>query len=149
MKNILSVYDLKIDVAVATVGTTLSILFGGYDSLLGTLLIFIIADLVSGSCVGFFIKKAWNSEEMRNGLMRKLFIFLFLLIAVRLDILFNSTNVIRTCVMYFYVANECLSVLENMVKLGVPFPSFIKERMLQMKDSADKGVSDNGTNKEL
>lgn len=133
-----NLYDFKFSVIFTSVATTLSYVFGGFDELITTLLMFVIIDIVTGGAVAFFVTKNWKSEEMRIGLMRKCFMFIFILIAVRLDLLLD-TNIIRTAVMFFYIANECLSILENFSKMGVPFPQFIKERMEEMKDNNDKG----------
>ena len=86
------------------------------------------------------IIKAWYKKELSSdtglhGLARKGSILIVLIIAVLLDRLINEgTWVFRTLVCYFYIANEGISILENIAVLNVPFPAKIKEVLIQLQE---------------
>lgn len=142
IQNLINIYDFKTSTSVSVLGTSLSYLFGGYDDLIKTLMLFILIDFITGLLNAFY-KGSFISSEMRKGLVGKTVMFLIIVVSVRIDILFNLDSLTRTCVCYFYIANEGLSILENLDKIGVPFPNFIKNRFETMKDNSNKGETTN------
>ena len=125
---------------VAVVATFFTYLFGGWDVALSILIIFMVLDYLTGVIYAYTIQ-ALNSEDGFKGLIKKCMILVVLIIGVMLDrILGNGTWVFRTLVCYFYIANEGISLLENISNLGVPIPSKIRNALEQLnKDDEQEG----------
>lgn len=125
--------------AVTTIGTFFTWLFGTWDIAVIALIAFMVLDYISGVCVAY-INKEVSSDVGLRGLTRKLLIILVLIAAVLLDRLMNTENwIFRTLVCYFYIANEGISLLENASNLGLPIPEKIKDALIQLKDGNKKG----------
>lgn len=114
--------------AIGVVGGIITMLFGGWDEGLMTLLIFMAIDYIAGIVVAgvFHASKKTESGTLESragwkGLCRKCMTLLFVLIAYRLDLLIGS-DYIRDAVIIGFVANETLSIIENAGLMGVPFP---------------------------
>lgn len=125
---------------VAVVATFLTYLFGGWDAAIGILIVFMILDYVTGVVVAYQNKQL-NSEIGFKGLIKKCMILIILIVAVMLDRLLNTgTWVFRTLVCYFYIANEGVSLLENVSNLGVKIPGKLKDALEQLneKESEEK-----------
>lgn len=125
--------------SVAVVATFLTYLFGGWDAAIGILIVFMILDYVTGVVVAYK-NKTLNSEIGFKGLIKKSMILVVLIVAVMLDRLLNTgTWVFRTLVCYFYIANEGISLLENVSNLGVKIPQKLKDALEQLnKESEDE-----------
>lgn len=122
----------------AGVLTVVSGYLGGWDSAVHTLAVFMVVDYATGLLVGIRSKKL-NSEVMFWGGIRKGAILVVIAIAVLLDELVgNDSPIFRTLAIYFYVAREGLSVVENLGNLGVPLPSFIKTTLEQIQQKGDE-----------
>ncbi|NLZ53119.1 MAG: phage holin family protein, partial [Thermoanaerobacteraceae bacterium] len=106
------------------------------------LVAFIIIDYLTGLIVAF-INKEVDSKIGFKGILKKTLILFALIVAVLLDRLINQgTWVSRTVVCYFFIANEGLSILENIGRAGVPLPKRLTDILRQLKDS--KGGSIDG-----
>lgn len=115
-------------------GTVLTYLFGSWDKALAILICFMVMDYITGIIKAWY-KKELSSDTGLHGLARKGTILIVLIIAVLLDRLLNEgTWVFRTLVCYFYIANEGISILENIAVLNVPFPTKIKEVLIQLQE---------------
>ena len=119
------------------VATVLSFLFGGFDMPIKGLLIFIIADFITG------LIKAWkngnlNSEICKDGIVKKIGYLVLVCISVYLDRIAGDSGMIRNLVIYFFIANEGISILENWGSMGVPFPAVLKEKLEQLKEKENK-----------
>lgn len=122
---------------IATVGTSITYLIGGWNTVLGILAICIIVDYVTGLMKGLMHKELSSSVGF-NGLLRKAAIFLVIILANQLDLAANnSNNLFRTMACYFYIANEGISITENIAMLGVPLPDFIVKALKKIKDDND------------
>lgn len=144
MEKAVLMKDLVLAV-LAGVGSVLANLFGGWDVALQVLIFFMAADYLTGIIVAAVFKKspkstggALESRAGFKGLCRKGGILLLVLVAVWLDKL-TGANYIRTAVCLFFVANEGLSILENLGFMGVPLPGFLKNMLEAMKSKADGG----------
>lgn len=111
----------------------ISSLFGGWDSALTTLVIFMAIDYIAGLIVAGVFKRSGKSEtgalESRagwKGLCKKGMTLLIVLVAVRLDIAVGTTFV-KDVVVIGYIANEGLSIIENAGLMGIPIPSIIQK----------------------
>lgn len=123
---------------VAIVGTTLTWLFGAWDTALMVLVCFMVLDYCTG-VIRAFINKEVSSDIGLKGIARKTVILIVLIVAVLLDRLLNTgTWVFRTIVCYFYIANEGISLLENCAGLGLPVPETIQNALVQLKDGEKK-----------
>lgn len=134
----MNVYDEKISVLVAILGTVFTWLFGSWDTALIVLVCFMLLDYVAGLNKAY-INKSLSSSIGFRGIAKKSVIFIVLIMAVLLDrVLNNSTWVFRTLVCYFYIANEGISILENCSAIGLPIPEKIKLALEQLRDKEEK-----------
>ena len=117
---------------IAVICTGLIYLLGGLDVALTCLLIAIILDYVSG-LVKAFVTKNLSSKIGVKGIIKKVSILLVVMLAVLIDRVTGETGAIRTLVIYYFVANEGLSILENLGQAGVPIPQSIKKALKVMK----------------
>ena len=129
---------------IGMVGSFITSLFGGFDSALVTLLIFMTLDYISGIIVAGVFKKsqktangALESGAGWKGLCRKGMTLVIVLIAVRLDIVIGTTY-IRDAVCIAFIANETISIVENAGLMGVPIPAAITKAIEVLKDKTDK-----------
>ena len=120
---------------VAVVATFFTYLFGGWDIALIVLVAFMVLDYATG-VIWAYIQKSLNSEIGFKGLVKKCMILVVLVVAVLLDRMINSgTAVFRTLVCYFYIANEGISLLENVSNLGLPIPDKLKVALEQLNEN--------------
>ncbi|MFU0784575.1 holin family protein [Clostridium sp.] len=118
---------------VAGVGSMLTYLFGGWDTCLIVLVIFMALDYITG-LVSAYLQCKLNSKIGYKGIAKKASILVVLVVAVLLDRLLNSGIwVFRTLVCYFYIANEGISILENCGKCGLPLPEKLTKALEQLK----------------
>lgn len=119
---------------VAVIATFFTYLFGGWDIALIVLVAFMVLDYATGM-MWAYIQKTLNSQIGFRGLIKKCMILVALIIAVLLDRMINSgTAVFRTLVCYFYIANEGISLLENVSHLGLPIPDKLKNALQQLNE---------------
>lgn len=125
---------------VAVVATFFTYLFGGWDAAIGILIVFMCLDYATGVIVAYQ-NNLLDSEVGFKGLVKKFMILVILIVAVMLDRLMNTgTWVFRTLVCYFYIANEGISLLENVSNLGVKIPDKLKDALVQLnKDESEEG----------
>lgn len=116
-----------------TVLTGVLYLLGGWDIALQTLLIVIVIDYVSGICKAIYNKKL-NSKVGIKGIIKKFAYLLTVALAVELDTIMGGTGAIRTLVIYFFVANDGISILENLGGMGIPLPNKLTEVLEQLRD---------------
>lgn len=124
---------------VAVVATFFTYLFGGWDAAIGILIVFMCLDYATGVIVAYQ-NNLLDSEVGFKGLVKKFMILVILIVAVMLDKLMNTgTWVFRTLVCYFYIANEGISLLENVSNLGVKIPDKLKDALVQLnKDESEE-----------
>ena len=142
----MNISTLKIGVCtiIGTVGSVVANLFGGWSDDMITLVICMGIDFIMGLAIaGIFHKSsktetgALDSKVGWKGLCKKGVTLLFVLIAYRLDILFN-TEYIRTATIIGFIANEVISIVENAGLMGLPLPSVIVKAIDVLKNKADK-----------
>lgn len=123
---------------VALIATFFTYLFGGWDLALKILITFMILDYVTGVIYAYVIKTL-NSEIGFKGLIKKCMILAVLIVGVALDRMLGNdgTWIFRTLVCYFYIANEGISLLENISNLGVPIPNKIKNALEQLNNDEE------------
>lgn len=134
MHNVLEVFRTSI----TAIGALLGVFLGGFDGFLYALIVFVIIDYITGVVVGIAEKKL-SSEIGFKGIARKVLIFLLVAIAHIVDTkVLGSSSAIRTAVIFFYISNEGISILENTAKLGLPIPRKLKETLDQLNEEDDK-----------
>lgn len=121
-----------ITLATAEVCTILYFLFGEFDIALQCLLVFIALDYISG-LIKAYCTKTLSSKIGFKGILKKVGILSIVILSVLLDRLGGNTGAIRTLVIYYFVANEGLSVLENFAEAGIPIPKSIKKSLMNIK----------------
>ena len=122
----------------AAVGGWLGYYLGGCDGLLLALVAFAAADYLTGVMCAVSDRKL-SSNVGFKGICRKVLIFLLVGIANILDVhVIGTGSVLRTAVIFFYISNEGVSLLENAAHLGLPVPEKIKAVLEQLHDRAEK-----------
>lgn len=122
-----------INFVTGTLATALVYFLGGWDIALQTLLIVIALDYITGICKAIYNKKI-NSSVGLKGIMKKVGYLIIVAVAVILDRIAGNTGAIRTLVIYFFVANEGISILENWGGMGLPLPQKLTDTLEQLKN---------------
>lgn len=121
----------------AGIGGWLGYFLGGRDGLLYALLAFVVVDYITGVMCAIS-DHTLSSEVGFKGIGRKVLIFLLVGIANVLDVqVIGTGSVLRTAVIFFYISNEGVSLLENAAHLGLPVPEKIKIVLEQLHDRAE------------
>lgn len=116
------------------VGGWLGYYLGGCDGLLYALILFVIVDYITGVMCAVSDHKLSSSVGFR-GICRKILIFLLVGIANVLDQqIIGDGSILRTAVIFFYISNEGVSLMENAAHLGLPIPEKLKDVLEQLHD---------------
>lgn len=127
----------------SAVGGWLGYFLGGCDGLLYPLIAFVVIDYITGVMCAI-INRELSSAVGFKGIFRKVLIFLLVGIANIIDVQVIGTGaVLRTAVIFFYISNEGVSLLENAGHLGLPIPEKIKTVLEQLHDRAENGKEGN------
>lgn len=119
------------------IGGWLGYFLGGCDGLVFALLLFVVIDYITGVMCAVADKKLSSAVGFK-GICRKVLIFLLVGIANILDVeVIGTGSVLRTVVIFFYISNEGVSLLENAGHLGLPIPVKIKAVLEQLHDRAE------------
>ena len=125
-----------IQVACTALGGFLGWFLGGVDGFLYALIAFVVIDYITGVLCAISDKNL-SSEVGFKGICRKVLIFTLVGIGNILDVyVLGGTGVLRTAVIFFYLSNEGVSLLENAAHLGLPIPEKLKEVLEQLHDRA-------------
>lgn len=135
---------LKIQIAIAAIGSEIGFLLGELDGLLITLLVFMVLDYISGIMCAIEDRKLSSSVGFK-GICRKVSILMLVGVGHVLDThVIGSGAALRTAVICFYLSNEGVSLLENTSHLGLPVPNKLKSVLEQVhkraNDTEDKTV---------
>ena len=129
--------------AVGAVGSFIASIFGGWDTALATLLIFMAVDYITGLLVAGVFPASPKSENGAleskagfKGLIRKGLVLVVILVACRMDMLLG-VNYIRDAACIAFIVNELISMVENFGLMGVPFPEPIKEAIELLQKKGD------------
>lgn len=116
--------------------TTIIYILGGFDIALTSLLTVIIIDYITGIASAYYNKKL-NSKNGLKGIIKKFCYLLVVAFSVVIDNLTGESGIIRTVVIYFLVANEGLSIIENMAELDIKLPKKLIDSLEQFKSKGD------------
>ena len=120
------------------VGGWLGWFLGGCDGLLYALLVFVVLDYLTGVMCAVADKKLSSAVGFK-GICRKVLIFALVGIGHVLDTqVIGAGSVLRTAVIFFYLSNEGVSLVENAAYLGLPVPAKLKAVLEQLHDRAEK-----------
>ena len=127
-----------IQIIFTAVGGWLGWFLGGCDGLLYALIAFVVIDYITGVMCAV-ADHSLSSEVGFKGIAKKVLIFLLVGIGHILDSqVIGSGSVLRTAVIFFYISNEGVSLVENAAHLGLPIPAKLKDVLEQLHDRAEK-----------
>ena len=127
-----------IQVIFAGIGGWLGWFLGGCDGLLIALLAFVVIDYITGVMCAVVDKKL-SSAVVFKGIFKKILIFALVGVGHILDTMVIGTgSVLRTAVIFFYLSNEGISLIENAGHLGLPIPAKLKAVLEQLHDRSEK-----------
>lgn len=122
---------------VAVAGATASYLFGGWSALLGILLAFVVTDYITGMMAGATEGELSSRIGMR-GIAKKVAIFVMVAVAYLVDTAIGQGSIFRDATIFFYLANEVLSITENVGRIGVDVPPAIQKAVAILNQKGDK-----------
>ncbi|QZY55107.1 phage holin family protein [Crassaminicella profunda] len=124
---------ITLNMILASLGTVMSTLIGEWNNIINILVVLMVTDYVTGLMKGMKNKEI-SSEIGHKGLLKKAAIFIVIILAHQIDLAAGGDNpVFRGMTIYFYIANEGISIMENLGVLGVPLPRFIVKVLEKMK----------------
>jgi len=130
MENFLSLVKLFF----ASMGGALGAVLGGVDGFLYALIVFVVVDYLTGVMVAV-LNKELSSVIGFRGIFKKIIIFAFVAISYIIDQkIIGEGGVIRTAVIFFYLSNEGISILENASVIGLPVPKKLRQVLEQLKE---------------
>lgn len=118
----------------AWICTIISFLFGDMEGLMVALIALIILDYISG-VIAAAAEKRLSSEVGAKGIAKKIFMLLIVALANIVDInVIGDGHVLKTVTVVFYICNECISLIENAGRIGVPVPKKLLDVLEQLKN---------------
>lgn len=134
MKNLINI----LQTIFATAGGYIGWFLGGVDGFMYALISFVVIDYLTGLMVAVLERKL-SSEVGFRGLFKKVLIFAFVGIGNIIDLyVIQNGSAIRTAVIFFYVSNEGISIIENSAKIGLPIPQKLKDILKQLNKEEGK-----------
>ncbi len=116
----------------AAIGGYIGWFLGGVDGFMYALITFVVIDYITGLMVAVLERKL-SSEVGFRGIFKKVLIFVFVGIGNIVDVhLIKNGSAIRTAVIFFYISNEGISIIENSAKVGLPIPQKLKDVLKQL-----------------
>ncbi len=132
-------------IAAAGIGGIVTYIWGPWDALIVALVAMVIIDYITG-VIKAAVQGKLSSAVGFRGLLKKVAIFLLVAVGVMVDRVIPATNeAVRSAVIFFYIANEGLSILENAGELGLPLPAALKKSLEKMQDKETGPDIDSGT----
>lgn len=116
--------------------TTTVYLLGGFDIAIQSLLIVIVIDYLTGIASAIYNKEL-SSKIGLKGILKKFCYLLVVALSVVIDNLTGQSGIIRSLVIYFFVANDGLSIIENMAEMGVKLPQKLIDSLEQIKKKGE------------
>lgn len=137
-------WDLVYRGAAAFGGTTIVYLYGGWSALLGILLSFVVADYLTGLGAAW-VKKELSSSVGARGIIKKMCIFLMAAVGNLIDRALG-TELVMNATIFFFIANELISIIENAGVIGIPIPPVLSDAVQVLKGKSE--VSTNAEEKD-
>ena len=130
----------------STIGACVGAFVGDCNGLIATLVAFVVCDYISG-VLKAIVQHRLNSEVGAKGIVKKVLIFIVVGIANMIDTeVLHCNAAIRTAAIFFYIANEGISILENASVIGLPVPIKLQKALEQLREEEkEDGVQDEKT----
>ncbi len=129
MKNILKTI-------ITLIASILSFLYGSFDFLLKTLLSLMLIDYITGVSSAFITKKV-NSSIGGKGIIKKFIYLCVVAVGVILDNLLSVNGALRGFILYSFIFNEMLSILENCSAIGIKIPSILYRSLEKLNEAQE------------
>ena len=113
-------------------GSLVTYLFGGWPALIQILVAFVVIDYITGVLAAAYHGKL-DSNIGLKGIAKKVFIFVIVACGHLVDNAMGTQDLVRDAAIYFYMANELLSILENAGEIGLPVPDILKKSIDTLK----------------
>ena len=127
-----------IQIVFAAIGGGIGWFLGGADGFLYALIAFVVLDYITGVMCAI-VDKSLSSEVGFKGIFKKVLIFIMVGVGNIIDVqVLGQAGVLRTAVIFFYLSNEGVSMLENAGHLGLPIPAKLKAVLEQLHDRSEK-----------
>ena len=124
--------------AFAALGGALGAVMGGFDGFLYALVVFVVVDYVTG-LMAAAVEKKLSSEVGFKGIFKKVVIFSLVVVGHIVDMhIIGEGSVLRTAVIFFYLSNEGISILENAARTGLPIPGKLKAVLEQLREEKEE-----------
>lgn len=131
-------FNNTVQIVFAVLGGFFGWFLGGWDGFLYALVAFVAVDYLTGIMTAL-IEKKLSSEVGFRGIFKKVLIFMLVGIGHIIDVLIiGDGSVLRTAVIFFYISNEGISIIENAGRIGLPIPQKLKNVLEQLKTKGDK-----------
>lgn len=126
-----------LDIILAGVGAVCGFLFGALDGLLIALIALALLDYATG-VIAAIMNKTLSSKIGFKGICKKLLLFILVAVANIIDMqILGGAGTLRTAIIFVFIANEGLSIVENSAELGVPVPEKLKSVLAQLKQKGE------------
>ena len=134
MKNFIE----AVQYAFAALGGAVGAVMGGFDGFLYAMIVFVVVDYLTG-IMAAILNKRLSSEVGFHGIFKKVVIFALVAVGHIVDThVIQNGSVIRTAVIFFYLSNEGISILENASLIGLPVPQKLKDVLEQLRDGKEE-----------
>ena len=122
---------------ISSIGAYIGYFLGGLDGFLYALVAFVVIDYLTGIMVAVLERKL-SSEVGFRGIFKKVLIFSLVAVANIIDSkLIQNGSAVRTAVIFFYLSNEGISIIENAAKIGLPIPGKLKDVLDQLNKDGE------------
>lgn len=125
---------------IAIIGGAISTLLGGWDTSIKLLVLFMVADYITGIGAAI-INKEFDSKIGRAGITRKIMTLIPIMMAYGLDVL-TGQDVFRNVAVWFYIGIEGFSAAENLGKGGIPLPKTLEDGLVQLREQGNKSLKE-------
>ncbi|MBE6011716.1 phage holin family protein [Anaeropeptidivorans aminofermentans] len=125
--------EMEFKIIVGWIMAFFSYYLGGFDMALKSLVMAMVIDYITGLLRAGYHKEL-NSKIGFKGIIKKLMYFALVAFGTWLDNVVGAGGILRETLIFFFIANEGLSILENYGSCGFPMPEFLKEKLMQLKD---------------
>ncbi|MVP00792.1 phage holin family protein [Paenibacillus lutrae] len=142
--KLVTLKELFVYTVPAAVGSFVTYMFGGWTQLLEFLVIVMAIDYATGLIASLKEKQGLNSEVGFWGLIKKTLMLLSVSLGYKIDIALGTDWCMSGCI-YFWLANEMISILENYGRMGLPVPPPLKKAITVLKHNlGEKDDKDQG-----